>query len=223
MAISVVQHKSIDGGSATSVALAFTSNNAAGNLIWVGSRIGELGRTITVSDSVLNTYVFAVGQDQTADSHRADFQYAKNIGAGANTVTVGISGAAASIRFAIEEVSGLDTSSPLDKTSSNQGSSTSPDSGAVTTTNANEILCGLGTCGNPATFTAGTGYTIEETVASKLATEDDIVSNTVTKSASFSLSVTQNWTCLLATFQAPSSATERYQTRVVNMGRAAFH
>jgi hypothetical protein len=56
------------------------------------------------------------------------------------TVTVTVSDSLSVLGLQIYEYSGIDTSSPLDQTNSSTGTSTSPSSGSVTTTQANELL-----------------------------------------------------------------------------------
>src|SRR5205814_5150818 len=71
--------------------------------------------------------------------------YAKNIlaaGAGANSVTVQFSGAAAFPDVRILEYRGADLGNPVDVTAAASGNSASSGSGAVTTTNATDLLFG---------------------------------------------------------------------------------
>jgi hypothetical protein len=203
-AIAYVQSRSVDCGNVTSCNLAFTGNNTAGSLIIVAVRIGATGRTVTVTDSQNNTYTQRINQVQGAD-HEVFVIDALKISSGANTVTVSSSGAAAIIRFAIHEYRGLAPFSAYDKSNSAQSgaSGTALNSGNVTTTKANELLFGVGTTPNPATFSAGTSYTIREHVGvggDKIATEDQIVSSTGAYSATETLSAADNWACAIVTY-----------------------
>ena len=75
---------------------------------------------------------------------RQAIYYAKNIAAGSNTVTVTFNQAAAYVDVRILEYSGLDPTNPLDVTAGAAGTSTSANSGAATTTSANELIFGAG-------------------------------------------------------------------------------
>src|SRR3989304_7749709 len=113
MAIAHVQTPSggVGNGSATSVALAFGSNVTAGNMIAGGWRYSGGGRTVTLSDTLSNTYTSnAVEAIDTADANSTNgIGFALNIGGGACTVTCAISGAAVNIRFSTSEFSGVAT------------------------------------------------------------------------------------------------------------------
>ena len=87
--------------------------------------------------------------------------YAKNIkasAAGANTVTVTFNASTAFVDLRITEYSGLDKVNPLDVSQSASGTAATANSGAVTTTAANELLFAAGT--TTGSFSgAGTGFT----------------------------------------------------------------
>jgi hypothetical protein len=189
----------------------------------IGVRVGALGRTVTVSDNVnAGNWTQAVTQQQTTDGHQGYIFYKWNAGAGSTTVTVGISGAAASIRSCMAEYSGAMTSGdPIDKTSSNQGdttSSTADSNATATTTQANELLFGLNTNDNTLnpSWVAGIGGagTVRQTVTANqtVAISDLTVSATGAYHNNPSFSNTQNWTSLIATFKAPGSGSVYQKT-----------
>ena len=202
--IKLLQHTSKDAGTTTSSTLAFASNNAAGNWIAVCIRAGSTGQVFTVADSRGNTYRKAVQLNETVDSVSLAIYYAENVAAGANTVTVSdtISG---TLRFAILEYSGVATSSSFDVGAAAQGHSAAPSSGNATTTANGDLLLGAIFTGNPNTFTAGTGYTIEERVPaapnSKLASQDQIQSAAGSVSSSATLGTADDWGAVLAAFK----------------------
>src|SRR3990167_8693513 len=82
-----VQSKSFDAsGNATTIAVTFDSNVTAGNLIAVG--VGHWsGNTVTVADSLGNTYTQIRQVTDDANARRLTMFYAMNIAGGANTVT----------------------------------------------------------------------------------------------------------------------------------------
>jgi hypothetical protein len=195
VAIAFVQSRSVDGGSVTSATLAYNSNVTAGSLLPHAVRIGANGRTITVTDDKSNTYNNAWSVLNDGQGNDIQVPYAMNAAAGATTVQVAISGAAATIRFAIHEYSGIATTSALDQqTRQTYAASSSPDSGNVTITQADELLFGYvdnGTRSVATAFTQGASYNKREqlVVGTTLAigTEDRIVAATGTYSAPFSL------------------------------------
>lgn len=221
--IAYVQSAQNDAGSVTSATKAFTSNNVAGNLIIVAVRVGATGRTVTITDS-RNTYQPKdISQVQTTDGHEIFIFHAENIGAGANTVQVAISGGAATVRFAIHEYSGLALSGALDRVNGGQADgATSISSGNVTTTVANELLFGFsGDSTSTTTYTAGASYVLREQIPApnqtRAASEDRIVSATLVTDASFSIAPTtptQNLSAIIATFRDINPQNPGYGTSI---------
>jgi fibronectin type 3 domain-containing protein len=146
--------------SSTTVATPFTSPNAPGNTI-VAYVVWSTTSNVAVSDSGGNTYIAAAPATRwTGGSWSAQVFYASNVVGGANTVTATFSPAVDSFGILyIHEYSGIDTINPLDVTRSATGSARSVSSGAVTTTNANDLL--FSAAASQSTMqTAGSGYTI---------------------------------------------------------------
>jgi hypothetical protein len=210
----LVQHTSKDAGSTSSASLAFPANNAAGNWIGVVIRAGHSGQVLAVSDTRGNTYKQAVQFNQTLDVPNGEtlaIYYAENIAGGANTVTVSESLANNTLRFAILEYSGLATSNSIDVTSAAQGSGTTLNSGTATTTVGGDLILGEVTSAAGVTFTAGSGYTIEERVPAapntKIIAEDAVQVAAGAVSVSATLSISENGGALLAAFKAAASGT----------------
>lgn len=113
-ATAFVQSKSTQGTgtSATTIAATFTANVAAGNLIAVAVAWLGTTQTASVADSLGNTYTAGTIVDGGGRRHQAF--YAKNISGGANTVTVTFSDAVAYRDLIVHEISGADTTAPLD-------------------------------------------------------------------------------------------------------------
>src|SRR5229473_7929751 len=205
-AITLVQHTSKDAGTTTTSSLSFTSANTAGNLIAVCVRGGlSSSQVFTIVDSNGNTYKQASQIGFTASAVTLAIYYAENIKSGANTVTVSdtVSGP---IRFSILEYSGVATSNSLDAASATVGNSSSPNSGNLTTTSNGELLLGAIATTNAGSFTAGTGYTIEEFVPAppnaKLIALDQIQTSAGLTSAAASLAGSDVWGAALAAFKA---------------------
>ncbi|HTA58979.1 MAG TPA: hypothetical protein VK805_12520, partial [Candidatus Baltobacteraceae bacterium] len=206
--VALVQHASKDAGSTASSTLTFPASNTAGNWIAVCVRAGALNEVIAVSDTSRNTYRKAIQFNQTTDGFTGAIFYAESIVGGANTVTVAdnISG---TLRFAIFEYSGVATSASLDVATAAQGHSATPSSAPSINTTANgDLLIGAIMTGNPQSFTAGSGYKVEENVpgvgTAKLMVEDQVQSISGAATASGTMGSTDDWGAVLAAFKAAS-------------------
>src|SRR5438445_800602 len=195
--IALVQHTSKDAGTTTTSPLAFVSPNTAGNWIAVTIRGGlSSSQVFTVVDSNGNTYRQAAQIGFTSSQVTLAIYYAENIKGGANTITVSqtVSGP---LRFAILEYSGVATSNSLDVFVTATGTSSSPNSGNLTTTASGDLLLGAIASTNAGAFTAGSGYTIRDFVPAepntKLITEDQIQTTAGVASASASLGAAGTW------------------------------
>jgi len=161
------------------VAVAYPAAQTGGNLNVV--IVGWSDSTATVSsviDSKGNVYSVAVGPMVVSGAVSQSIYYAKNIAgasAGANTVTVTFSTTASYPDIRILEYSGLDLNNPLDAFTGGVGSTTISDSGAVTTSNANDLLVGANTV-LTRTTAAGTGYTSRVITGDGDVAEDQLVS-----------------------------------------------
>jgi hypothetical protein len=207
--IALVQHTSIDAGTTTSASLPFASANTAGNWIAVCIRAGNsTAETFTITDTKGNTYQQAYQFATSPSAIVFALYYAENIKAGANTVTVSDT-ASGPLRFAILEYTGVATSNSLDAVPAvTQGTSSLPNSGTLTTAANGDLLLGMVVTPNGDNFTAGTGYTIENSVpalpAAKLIVEDQIQPQAGPASASATLSPSDNWGAGLAAFRSIS-------------------
>ena len=205
----LVQHTGRDAGTVNSSTLSFAAANASGNWIGVAIRASQTGQVFTVSDTRGNTYRKAIQFNETADGTTLALYYAENVAAGANTVTVSTS-IVGTLRFAIFEYSGVATANSLDVATSAQGTSATPSSGGVTTTAAGDLVIGLISTANAATFTAGTGFTIEERVPAapntKLLVEDRLLPSPGTVAGSSTLGGNDSWGALVAAFKPAVAA-----------------
>ena len=209
--IALVQHRNIDAGTATSSSLAFATNTGAGNWIGVCIRSGlSSSQVFTVSDSSGNTYKQAFQLGLSANPVTFALYYAENIKGGADTITVtqSVSGP---LRFAIIEYSGVARSNSTDATPvTAQGNSSIPNSGNLTTNTAGDLLLGMVVTTNSGTFTAGSGYTIEEfdpaEPNTKLIAEDQLQTTAGTASAGATLGGADNWGAGLAAFRSINGA-----------------
>jgi hypothetical protein len=213
-AIAFVQSKSGGSVSTTSVAVTYTSNNTLGNTLILFLRMSTTSQTVTMSDTLSNTFVQAATQQQTTDGHTTYLFYVKNCKAGANTVTATFSGTNTYHWLAAYEYSGLDLANPLDQTATAQGTTTAISVGPTSATNtANELVfLGVGFPGSfTGTVTSGSGYTLGEQNLDAVngsyhgATETATVTATGAQTAAMTASAATNWSGLLATFREASA------------------
>ena len=121
MAAPLVQSAQVsNSAAATTIAVAFGSNVAAGNLIALHA--GDVGAVAIsgVADTPVNTYVGVV-QNLDPNSHGVgsiEGWYAKNIAPGADTVQANFSAAVVARSIAIAEWAGADVTAPLGQVAS---------------------------------------------------------------------------------------------------------
>jgi len=206
--ISFVQANSAVPASGTTVKVTYTNAQSAGDLNIVA--IGWNNSTTvvnSVTDTVGNVYNVAAGPTVQTGTQSAVIYYAKNIAAAAangNTVTVTFSASAPYPDVRILEYSGLDPSSPLDVNAAASGTSTACDSGAATTTSANDLIFGANYVQTD-TSKAGTGFT-KRLITSPDGdiAEDEIVTATGSYHTTATLSSSGGWIMQLAAFKAAS-------------------
>jgi hypothetical protein len=205
--------------SGTTYTTSITATN--GNLLAVAAQILGSSSTDLVSSGVgaitdgTNTYTLLDTIDDTGGGTRharLATYYAKNITGGSLTVTTTLSGSGVTIsKTFVCEVSGADTSSPLDQhTMAEQYPvTTSTDnltSGSVTTTANGEYVFGAGCQGtlNTATPAAGTGFTSGAS-SSNCRVEYQIQSSSGSIAATFTPGEsTDGYFAAVATFKAAS-------------------
>jgi len=144
----LVQGRANSVGSGTSVSQSFVNSNSAGNLVVVYV-IWSNTSTATVTDS-RNTFTAVAPASRFSNNQwSSQVFYAKNIGAGANTVraTSGTGVNSFGLIY-IHEFSGVDKVNPLDVAVAATGSSGAMNSGAAVTTNAKDLLFAAGASSN---------------------------------------------------------------------------
>ena len=196
-------------GNVNSISAAFPSSVGTGHLLvaavgYAGNNIDSVA--LTVTDSLGNSWVSAVGPVRRDTHGAAQIFYVKSSLGGADTVTVTSNSGSADLELYVHEYNGTDTSAPLDVTASGQGSSTTPSTSAVTTTAANEVIFGYAGLTNPGA--AGSGFTARKTLGGDVS-EDELVTATGSYSATFSQPSTGQWIALMATFKASSGTRVR--------------
>ena len=208
-AIGYVQGAYATPGTASSMSLAFSSAQAAGDLNVVIVAWGDSTSTVaSVVDSKGNTYAAAGAITASSGNESEQIFYAKNVvaaSAGANTVTVTFSNSVIQAELRMAEYSGIDTTSPLDGFSGAVGTGLTQNSGSLTTTNANDLLvAGNGLAS--VTTAAGTGYTLRMTTGEGEILEDEAVTTAGSYSASSTQQTSGYWLIQVAAFKAAAAA-----------------
>src|SRR5262245_29334819 len=144
---------------ATSLAVAFLSNNIAGNFLFAGLNSAAGLGSEGITDS-RNSYSNDVAQVSNGDS-KAGVWTALNCGAGANTVTA-TGGGSGNREMIIAEYPTVALVSAFDKSVSATGFGTALASGnTATTTQSDELIIGFAGAGNSANqpYTPGATFT----------------------------------------------------------------
>ncbi len=194
----------------STVSVTYANAQVAGdtNILAIGWNNATSNIT-SVTDSAGNTYQLAVPTARGSGISQAIY-YAKNIkaaAAGTNTVTVAFSASTPFVDIRALEYSGLDLVNPFDVGTSASGSSTSANSGTVTTTSAGALIFGAGiTTGGFSAAGANFVNRIITTPDGDIA-EDRFVTTTGSYSATASLGGSAAWVMQVATFRAASGPT----------------
>ncbi len=180
------------------VSVTYPGAQTAGDLNVVVVGWNDTTSTVqSVTDSGGNNYVLAIGPT-TGTALRQSIYYLSNIAGGNNTVTVTFNQAAAYPDVRILEYRGVTT---LDAMAGASGSGTAANSGAATTTSANELIFGASMVATT-TKTAGTGFTrrIITSPDGDIA-EDKVVATAGSNSAAATLSSSGPWVMQMVTFK----------------------
>jgi chitodextrinase len=187
--------------------VAFTAAQSAGDLNVVVVGINDTTAQVqSVTDTMENVYTRAVGPTINAAFASQSIYYASNIrsaAAGVNVVTVQFDRPANDPDIRIAEYRGIAVTNPVDVTAAAQGDSLLTDSGAVTTTNANDLLVGANMVWLGPTTDAGTSFTNRViTVPDGDILEDRIVTTTGSYRATAPISPSGPWIMQMVAFRA---------------------
>jgi YD repeat-containing protein len=193
---------------------------AAGNSIIVSLAMDPASGTVSCTDTASNTYT--LDRDQINGSGtsgvRTVILSAHNVTALVNGNTITCTHPSLAARaVSASEFSGLLASGAKDQATSATGSGTSPNSGNVTTTQADELLIGAIGVEGPSgdTFTPGTSYTTTERRGTSgggatgnitVNPEYRIVSATNTYAATATLGTSRQWSAAIVTYKAAPPA-----------------
>ena len=202
-----VQNRAKEVNSGTTNALAFSSNNTAGNLI-VAYVIWNNSGSVSMSDSRGNAYTSAAGRTAWGSGWSSQVFYAKGIAGGANTVTATFANAIGASGWGVmylHEYSGVDKVSPVDTAATATGTAAAMSSGSISTTNPTDLLFAAGASSSTVTA-GGSGYTTRSTMFG-----NRTMDRNVTVSGSYSAAMTQDsnaWVEHLVAFKAEGSSSD---------------
>jgi hypothetical protein len=194
-----IQFPSVDSGSVANANLAFVSNNTSGNILGMMCRIGSGTITVSTLTDSRNTWTFAKRQLDSSSVDTGELWYTLNCGAGANTVSITLTGTA-TLRWGLGEWTGNGASAAFDSPAvSASAGSTNMDSGPKTTAQNNTLLIGGNFHANDfgASITAAGSFTERWQVASRSQLQDRVVSATGTYNSLATLSVSEAWGALM--------------------------
>lgn len=217
--MALVQTKSqSSGGYVNSYTVAFTSNVTAGSLLVLNLTAGVADTISSITDGRSNTWTSGATTANSETGERKTWMYyVKNAASGATTVTITFTaGMYPDSAVIMREYSGMDTTSPLDQTSTaNDGASyvqTHSAGTTGTTTQASELIILGGGCSAAAdpVFAAGSGYgNVVQQKGFDLYTysvmTDKVVSSTGTQTGNFTTTSYVRGQGYIATFKFASS------------------
>ncbi|MES1159490.1 MAG: T9SS type A sorting domain-containing protein, partial [Bacteroidota bacterium] len=201
-----VQTKSVTTStSSTTISVTFTAPSTAGHLIVVHVTWDKQNRDISSVTDTKNTYHLVPGSTmnfgQGANKYRSALYYAYgiNVTPGPLTIKATLNGANQNFAeiYASEYAGVLTTADPLDVTSTTANNTTPVTSGAVTTTQNNELIYGVA-IGATDEIGGGAGFTVRSTAQSNI-----VEDKTGTAAGSFSATFTgaNYWIATVATFR----------------------
>lgn len=212
MAAAFVQGTGLQSsGSVASLSKAFTSNVSFGTLL-IAATIGNNGTrhgASSCADDRSNAYTRDVNFTDPGVALTQGCVYSAQSGsAGACTVTLTPTGGNDFVSMGIAEFSGMFRTSPLDTTATGNGSSTSPASGTLTTSQTDVIVGVMSFDGSNTAIGVGGSYNLifedEDTTDMPISSEYRITSADVT--ASFTLGASRAWIVSAAAYkEAPVS------------------
>jgi hypothetical protein len=208
-----VQGNNIDAGnSGIAGAVAYTSNNTAGNLLVCLARFTNRGGTsYLVTDSQGNTWVPIYTNAYSGPIQQLVAAYALNCKGGPNTVTVtNAGGGTGFIRIAIGEWSGIPATATVEGPTilALTASSTTATTANLTTVGTQDLIIALGSqvTGNLSAPTVNNGFTVRVDGGTSIESDvtiADKVAAAGTYNATFTYSTLVNSGAGLIAFQAP--------------------
>lgn len=204
--ISFVQSNGYDdpsGSGSPTQSCAFSSANAAGNLLVAFVGYTGSGAAISLTDTAGNPWL-SCGPRVEASGVACQLFYAANCLGAANTVNAAYAPAVAYPALYVFEYSGAATAAPLDTQASAAPNSATPTAGPITTGAANELIVSA-IYGYAHIASAGSGYTARR-YAGGGGLEDQISGAAGSYSASWNMASANNAAIQIAAFKAAGLA-----------------
>lgn len=209
MTIAFVQFKKATSTAATSITATFDSSTTAGNLLHADAADFGGPTSTTVSDTLSNTWASANARNNFSSNWAVQQAYAKNIASAGSShgVVLTSSLGALYLSLAATEISGADTTAPLDKNAANNVTGTAQTVSSGTISQADEILMG-GLCWDSIssdTVTIDSNYTAtydSAGVQPKLATGYRVVSSISSYTYACTISPSRVGRSTIATYKA---------------------
>lgn len=214
-------------GSVASVTKSYTSSTTTGNNLIASVSCYKDGAatTFTVADNKGNGN-FTSARRQTAASGPGNVVvegfYKENASGGSSHSITATPNASAYVTIAIEEWSGLKTSTSEDVDNSGTGSSTTPSSGAASPTGTCVYIGAVTHDGATTTITPNTGggwtQSYEAEDASNMPINAQYIVGTGSKTATWTLGASRAWTAIVMTFQEAAAGTTVRPRSLLTMG-----
>lgn len=192
--------------------LTFPGSTPTNRLLVAIMRIGVTTDSITsVGDNVNSgNWTRALFQAGPGYNLSVAIYYKISNASGTVTVTPVLSGSP-TCRMSIHEYSGIDTASPLNQTASANGTSTTPDSGNITTTQAEELVCGIVGCAldlGAGSFTNGSTLTQQyQFTGAAFTSLDRILTSTETLNTDGTFDISDRWAAITVSFKGDAAVT----------------
>ncbi len=190
-----------DCGSSTSCSVGLTKAVTIGNTLLAIVRVGTTNTAATkVSDSIGSGYALDASEVQTVDGHALAVYRAPVTTAGTPSLSVSNSSASTMRIIGFAEVGGLASGAP-DSVVAAIGSTSAPNAGTLSPTQANDYLLAAVSTADAETFTCSNGYTCEQAL-SKGAFGDQDQTTAASISGSMSISSSDQWAAIAIAYKS---------------------
>ena len=190
-----------DCGGTSSCSVSLANGVTLGNTLLAVLRLGTTNvSATTVSDSLGNTYALDIAVAQTIDGHSLAIYRAQVTTSGTPTLSVANKSASTVRIIGFEEVTGLTGGTP-DGITQAIGSSSTPQPGTVSPTQANDYVLLAASTANNESFSVGTGFHAEQSLG-KGAFGDQYLATKSPVNGSISISSADQWAAIAVAYKA---------------------
>ena len=215
MGIALIQSNSNFANVGTTVTLSLPGASAAGNTYLAYASCLGAQATLSVSDNVNGNYAIDVTNGGLGPNTAVIARFSV-IGNGTPTITLNSTAAGSGLRLAVQEWAGIDLPPVFDQFSSGfntPGSTSLSTATCGVQSQSGELVVCYGVTTNNTVWAQGGSFTLDPNLSFTNATrgiEYLITGGTTGQTGSFTVSTSQPWNCLLATylpFSQPSKDT----------------